>query len=63
MGTILQAMHDNPDVTVTQLSEQAGISRVAVQKSVKSLVEKGYVMQDADGLGRWHVVIACSLWG
>lgn len=63
VGNILQAMHDNPDVTVTQLAETAGVSRTAVQKTVKSLVDKGYVLQNADILGRWHVVIACSLWG
>ena len=57
VSIILHAMRENPDIPVTQLAEKAGISRISVQKTINSLVEKGYIMRDKGSVGRWHVSI------
>ena len=55
VSVILHAMKQNPDIRVTLLAEMAGISRVSIQKTINSLVEKGYIMRDKGSIGRWHV--------
>ena len=62
IGQILNAMRFNPDVQVTELAEMTGISRIAVQKSVKLLADKGYIMRDVGKYARWHVCITCAKW-
>ena len=62
IGQILNAMHDNPDVQVTELAQTTGVSRVAVQKSINLLTNKGYIMRDVGKYARWHVCITCAKW-
>ena len=62
IGQILKAMRFNPDVQVTELAEKTGVSRIAVQKSIKLLAEKGYIMRDVGKYARWHVCITCAKW-
>ena len=62
VSQILHAMSDNPDVPVTQIAAKVGISRVAVQKTINLLVEKGYVMRDNGSIGRWHVCMTNAQW-
>ncbi len=52
---ILQALTDNPRITVRTLSEQIGINKSAVQKQLKTLQEKGYITRDKG----WQVHITC----
>ncbi len=52
---ILQALIDNPRITVRTLAEQVGINKSAVQKQLKTLQEKGYLTRDKG----WQVHITC----
>ena len=61
IGTILKAMRSNPDVGIAQLAEKTGVSRTAVQKAVKTLADKGYIMRDVGKYARWHVCITNAL--
>ena len=56
-GQILKAMKFNPDVQIAELAEMTGVSRIAIQKTVKLLADKGYIMRDVGKYARWHVCI------
>jgi len=56
---ILDEMRANPNVTQSELVSMLGINRSAVQKTIKLLMDKGYVMQ-RQGRYKWHVVITRS---
>ena len=62
VGQILREMHFNPDVQITQLAELTNISRMSVQKTVKTLEKKGYIMRDVGKIAQWHVCITCAHW-
>ena len=62
VGLILKEMHSNPDIQVTQLAQKANISRISVQKTIKTLESKGYIMRDVGSIARWHVCITCACW-
>ncbi len=62
IGQILRAMRSNPDVQVTEIADKIGVSRVAVQKSIKLMADKGYIMRDVGKYARWHVCITCAKW-
>jgi DNA-binding MarR family transcriptional regulator len=50
-------MKFNPDVQIAELAEMTGVSRIAIQKTVKLLADKGYIMRDVGKYARWHVCI------
>jgi Fic family protein len=56
-GQILKAMKFNPNVQIAELAEMTGVSRIAIQKTVKLLADKGYIMRDVGKYARWHVCI------
>ena len=60
ISKILHAMQINPDVKVTELIEILGINKSAVQKTLKSLTDKGYIMRDVGKYARWHVCATCA---
>lgn len=62
VSQILREMYYNPDVQVTQLAELTRVSRTSVQKTIKTLLGKGYIMTDVGKIARWHVCITCAKW-
>lgn len=56
---ILDEMFNNPNVTQAELVSILGIQRSAVQKTMKLLIDKGYVVQ-RQGRHKWYVVITRS---
>ena len=56
---ILDEMFNNPNVTQAELVSILGIQRAAVQKTMKLLIDKGYVMK-RQGRYKWYVVITRS---
>ena len=56
---MLEEMRANPSITQAELVSILGIQRSAVQKTMKLLLEKGYVMQ-RQGRNKWYVVITQS---
>ena len=56
---ILDEMRGNPNITQAALVSILGIQRSAVQKTMKLLLDKGYVVQ-RQGRYKWHVVITRS---
>jgi biotin operon repressor len=57
---LLNSIISNHSVSVRSLSEILDINKSAVQKQLKSLQEKGYIIR-VDGLkGKWHVAIVCT---
>lgn len=57
IGKILNAMRFNPDVQVVELVNMLGVNKSAVQKAIKQLADKGYIMRDVGKYARWHVCI------
>lgn len=57
-ATVLREMKYNPMIQPGELAEIAGVSRVAIVKTIKQLTEKGYIIQDENSkVERWHVII------
>lgn len=59
VSIILDQMRGNPNITQAELVSILGIQRSAVQKTMKLLIDKGYVVQ-RQGRYKWHVVITRS---
>ena len=55
---ILRLMRENPSITYPELTSTLGINTSAVQKLIKRMVEKGYIIRHDNGLWR---VIATSI--
>lgn len=53
---LLLILQNNPRVTINELSTILGINKSAVQKQLKNLTDKGYIMRDGTPQ-KWHVVI------
>ena len=58
-GRILNLMSADPDITIADLSQQAGISIAAVNKQIKQLTDKGYVERSTHG--NWRLIITPSI--
>ena len=54
---ILNMMNDNPTISVRALSEILGINKSAVQRHLKSMADKGWVIPPTSKSGKWHVII------
>lgn len=57
---ILNALTENPSVTVRALVEIVGINKSAIQKQLKSLQDKEYIVRTNGNKGVWHVAIVCT---
>lgn len=57
---ILKAIHENPDLTIEQIAEKAGIIPRAVKKQLQQMIKKGYI-QRRDKDGSWHVFASQSV--
>lgn len=52
---LLSALQVHPEMSITNLAEHIGINRSAMQKLLKNMSDKGYIVRsEKDGL--WHVV-------
>jgi len=58
---ILQTMLDNPRITVRELTEQIGVNKSAIQRQLKQMTEKGWIISPQSRSGQWHVVIKPSM--
>lgn len=56
--TILEALLDNPSITYQALKDKIGINMSAIQKQLKHMTEKGYIMRINN---EWHVTITPSV--
>lgn len=57
---ILNVLTENPSVTVRALVEIVGINKSAIQKQLKSLQDKEYIVRTNGNKGVWHVAIVCT---
>jgi predicted transcriptional regulator len=52
---ILELLLDNPSITYAALKEKIGINMSAIQKQLKSMMDKGYIIRTENG--EWRVII------
>lgn len=57
---LLNAMNDNPDITIEGLARKASISIAAVNKQLRQLTKRGYI-QRSERDGSWHVFASRSI--
>ncbi len=57
---ILNVLTENPSVTVRALVEIVGINKSAIQKQLKSLQDKEYIVRTNGNKGVWHIAIVCT---
>lgn len=53
---ILDAMQCNPDITIKDLADEAGVSVSAVNKQLSLMTAKGYIQRRAGDDGSWHIL-------
>lgn len=58
---ILQTLLANPRTTVREMTERIGINKSAVQRQLKLMTEKGWVIAPQSRTSQWHVVIKPSI--
>ena len=61
VSKMLRIMRAQPNVTIRSLAEQTGINKSAIQKQVKRLVEKGYILKQIQENKKWHVALVSSI--
>lgn len=54
---MLRIMQAQPSVSIRSLATQLGINKSAVQKQIKRLVEKGYIVQQPLESQKWYVAM------
>jgi predicted HTH transcriptional regulator len=52
---ILELLSDNPDITYAKIKENIGINMSAIQRQLKSMMDKGYIVRTENG--EWRVII------
>ncbi len=57
---MLNAMQENPDITIDALSKKAGIVTAAVKKQLRQMQNKGYI-QRKEKDGSWHILATSSI--
>lgn len=57
---ILNAINENPDLTIEQIAEAAGIVPRAVKKQLQQMIKKGYI-QRREKNDSWHVFASRSI--
>lgn len=56
---ILNLMYATPDITIPSLSSQVGVNVAAINKQIKQLVNKGYIVRAQNG--DWRLIITPSI--
>jgi len=56
---ILEAINSNPKTSIRQISENLGINKSAIQRHLKTLQEKGYLLRVGGNTkeGEWHITM------
>lgn len=55
---IVRLLSENPSITVRNLAEQVGINKSAVQRQLKQLQEKGYILRSGNATRtKWYVIL------
>lgn len=57
---MLNAMSENPDITIEKLSEEAGIVTSAVKKQLRQMIDKGYIQRNEND-GSWCIFASRSV--
>lgn len=57
---LLKAMQAHPDITIEELSKEAGIVSTAVKKQLRQMIRKGYIQRQAKD-GSWYVLATSSI--
>lgn len=57
---LLQLMTTLPYITVREIANSLNINKSAVQKQIKTLQDKEYIMRVGGKKGHWHVAIVCT---
>lgn len=57
---MLNAMQENPDITIDALSKKAGIVTAAVKKQLRQMQDKGYI-QRKEKDGSWYILATSSI--
>ncbi len=56
---IIYAMQENPNITVRGLAEKLGVNTSAIQKHLKMLKNKGYIIREGSATkGRWQMLLS-----
>lgn len=58
---ILRNLMANPRITVRELTEVIGINKSAIQRQLKQMTEKGWIISPQSSVSQWHVVIKPSM--
>lgn len=59
-GKLLSTLRHTPNISIAALAKTIGINKSAVQKLLKSMTDKGYIMRSGKD-GDWHVLAASPL--
>ena len=54
---ILESLLDNPSITYRELQQKIGINMSAIQKQLKNMTDKGYILRSEN---EWRVIIVPS---
>jgi Fic family protein len=57
---LLDALNKDGKITVRDLADKLGINKSAVQKQLKTLQDKGYIIRVGGRSGYWKVIIVCT---
>ena len=57
---LLQLMTTSPNITVREIANSLNINKSAVQKQIKTLQDKEYIIRVGGRKGHWHVAIVCT---
>lgn len=57
---LLNLMTVSPNITVREIAESLNINKSAVQKQIKALQDKEYIIRVGGKKGYWHVAIVCT---
>lgn len=57
---ILNAINENPDITIGSIAEKAGIAPRAVQNQLRKMEENGYIQRNEND-GGWYVFASTSI--
>ena len=53
----MESLLDNPSITYRELQQKIGINMSAIQKQLKNMTDKGYILRSEN---EWRVIIVPS---
>ena len=56
-GGTMESLLDNPSITYRELQQKIGINMSAIQKQLKNMTDKGYILRSEN---EWRVIIVPS---